>query len=316
MSAGVPPSEPTKLAAAGANLAVDATAAEVVGRFREARIRSILLKGPSVIRWLYAPESTRVSDDVDLLVAPADHAAAERALADLGFSPFPSNVAGGETKHAYCWQRALNPITVDLHVTLPGVGVSDENVWNVLSHQTEHMIVGGLTLETLCRPARAMHVALHAGQHGPGFSRPLADLGRAVEQVPRDVWKEASALATRLGAESLFAAGLALHDEGMDLVSHLGLSQHKTVEVALRSSTGPDLALGFHRLAGTPGLFSKLAFVAQKVVPPAAWMRSVVPLARRGRFGLVAAYVLRPLWLLRRAGPALRAWRRAVKDAR
>jgi hypothetical protein len=316
MSADVPPTQRTTLAAVGVNLAVDATAAEAIGAFRDAGIRSVLLKGPSTGRWLYPSESTRVSVDVDLLVAPADRGRAEGVLARLGFSPFPTNPAGVEVKHAHCWHRELNPITVDLHLTLPGVGVSDDTAWSVLSNETEQLVVGGFPVEVLGQAARAMHVALHAAQHGSGFAGPVADLERALEQLPLDVWKDASALAVQLRAESLFAAGLGLHERGREVLPHLGLSGRKTVEVALRVSTPPDLALGFHRLAGTPGLSAKLAFVARKIAPPAAWMRSVVPLARRGRLGLAAAYIVRPLWLLRRAGPAFRAWRRAVREAR
>jgi hypothetical protein len=249
-------------------------------------------------------------------VAPADRVGAETVLSGLGFSAFPSSDLGNEIKHAHCWQRELNPISVDLHVTLPGVGVSDDLAWSVLTNETEQLVVGGLTVETLSEAARAMHVALHAAQHGPDFSGPAADLERAVAQIPVHVWKEAAELAVQLKAESLFSAGLGLQERGREILGELALPESRTVEAALRSTSPPDLALGFHRLAGTPGLRAKLAFVVRKIVPPPAWMRAVVPLARRGRLGLAAAYLLRPLWLLRRAGPAFRAWRRAVREAR
>ena len=232
MSAGASPIRRTTLAAAGANLAVDATAAEVISRLRDAGIRSILLKGPSIGRWLYPPESTRVSVDVDLLVAPVDRGEAERVLASLGFRAFPTNVAGREIKHAYCWQRDLNPITVDLHLTLAGIGASDEDAWRFLSKETEQLLVGGLTVEVLSQAGRAMHVALHAAQHGSGFIGPVTDLERAVEQVPLDVWRKASALAIRLDGASLFVAGLSLLEGGRQILSSLGLSEPKTVEVA------------------------------------------------------------------------------------
>jgi hypothetical protein len=316
MSENVSPGRRSALIAAGAGLAVEATTAEVAGALRRAGIRTILLKGPSFARWLYGPESTRLSVDVDLLVAPADRAAAEAVLSRLGFSPFPTNVAGGEVKHAYCWERGLDAITVDLHLTLPSVGVSSEDAWRVLSADTERLMVGGIPVEVLSPAARAMHAALHAAQHGPGFSGPLTDLQRALERLPPDVWHEAATLALRLEADSLFAAGLGLLDPGRSVLARLGLSERRTVEVALRVTTPPDLALGFHRLAATPGLGPKLSFIARKIVPPPAWMRSCVPLAGRGRLGLAAAYIARPIWLLRRARAGFRAWRRAVRAAR
>lgn len=305
-----------RLLKAGADLAVEATAAEIVQSLRKAGIRSVLLKGPSLARWLYDPESTRTAVDVDLLVAVADRSAAEAVLADLGYSPFPSNVAGNETKPARHWDRDLNTISVDLHLTLPGVGVSNEAAWTVLSQDTEELVVGGVSVEVLAPAARAMHVALHAAQHGPGFKGPLTDLERALDQLAPQVWDKAGALAVRLEAEPMFAAGLGLLDDGRRILARLGVADDKTVEAVLRATTPPDLSLGFHQLASTPGMRPKLAFIIRKVVPPPAWMRSCIPLARRGRLGLAGAYLLRPVWLLKRAGPGYRAWRRAVRNAR
>jgi hypothetical protein len=163
--------------------------------------------------------------------------------------------------------------------------------------------------------ARAMHVGIHAGQHGPGFAGPMADLERALEQLPLEVWERATALARRLEAVPMFAAGLSLQPKGKLILDQLGVAEGKTVEVSLRASTPPDLSLGFHRLASRPGLRPKIAFAARKLVPPPAWMRSCVPVARRGRLGLLAAYLWRPIWLLQRAGPGFRAWRRARREA-
>jgi hypothetical protein len=316
MTEGRVPDRHSRLVAAGAEVAVEATAAEVVGALQSAGIRAILLKGPSTARWLYDRESTRISIDVDLLIGPADRAAAEAVLARLGFTPFPSNVAGEEVSHAYTWDRGADGIGVDLHLNLPGVGVSSEDAWPILSRDTEKPVVGGLAVEVLPPAGRAMHVALHAAQHGPGFEQPIADLERALDLLPPETWEEAAALALRLEADPLFAAGLDLLEGGRVVLARLNLPERRTVEATLRATTPPDLSLGFHRLAGTAGWRPKLAFVARKVVPPRAWMRSCVPLARRGRLGLAAAYVLRPMSLLRRAGPGFRAWRRAIRKAR
>jgi hypothetical protein len=316
MSKNVVSTRRTRLVMEAADLAIEATAAEAVEALHSAGIRTIVLKGPALAHWLYDSQSTRLAADVDLLIAVADRSAAETVLAELGYRAFPSNVAGGEIKHAHHWDRELNPISVDLHLTLPGVAVSNENAWCVLSQDTEQLVVGGTEVEVLAPAARAMHIALHAAQHGPGFEGPMEDLERALDQLPPEIWDEAAALARRLDAESMFAAGLGLRDHGREILARLGLSDQKTVEAALRATTPPDLALGFHQLASAPGLRPKLAFVARKIVPPAAWMRRWVPLAKRGRLGLATAYLIRPLWLLRRAGPGFRAWRRAVKDTR
>ena len=58
-----------ELIAAGIGLALEAMAVEVTTAFARSGIASILLKGPSVIRWLYPATTDRYSVDVDLLVA-------------------------------------------------------------------------------------------------------------------------------------------------------------------------------------------------------------------------------------------------------
>lgn len=316
MTEDLAPGRRTSLLAVAAELVVETTAAEVVDALERDGVRSILLKGPSFARWLYGPNATRPSVDVDLLISPGDRAAAEGTVTRLGFAPFPSNVpAEDERRHAYCWDRDAGLIGVDLHFTLPGVAVSDEDAWCALTGATERLTVGGREIEVLAPASRALHVAIHAAQHGPGFEGPMADLERALEQIRPELWEEAAALARRLEAVPMFAAGLGLQPKGRWIARGLRVDDERTVEAALRASTPPDLALGFERLASRPGLWPKVEFAIRKLVPPRAWMLSCVPLARRGRLGLVAAYLWRPLWLLRRVGPALRAWRRARRQA-
>jgi hypothetical protein len=87
-------------------------------------------------------------------------------------------------------------------------------------------------------------------------------------------------------------------------------------EVALRAGTPPPVALGLQRLARTRGIRNKLSLLIAELVPSASFMRARFPLARRGRFGLTAAYLWRPFWLVGHVGPAIDAWRRARRDTR
>jgi hypothetical protein len=176
-------------------------------------------------------------------------------------------------------------------------------------------MVGGLEVEVLGPAARAMHVALHAAQHGVGRSQGVEDLARALDGLPLALWRSAAELAERLDATAAFAAGLRMLPPGEELRDRLGLPEGTTVEVALRARTAPDLSLGLHRLAATPGLPHKIAFVVRKLVPPPGWMRAWLPLARRGRLGLAAAYAWRPFWLLWRAPAAVLALRKARRES-
>src|SRR3954468_19053260 len=74
--------DPVRVAAD--NLRVDAATAEVARALDAAAIPHILLKGPSVARWLY-PEGGRGYSDSDLLVSPSSVQAAEAVLESMGF---------------------------------------------------------------------------------------------------------------------------------------------------------------------------------------------------------------------------------------
>lgn len=84
-------------------LAVDRVTAEVVPALAAVGIRPILLKGPSIARWLY-PSGGRSYGDTDLLVPPADFARAgsvlerpgPKVLREQRFSPPVRQVAADE----------------------------------------------------------------------------------------------------------------------------------------------------------------------------------------------------------------------------
>lgn len=116
-------------------LLVNKVMAEVVDAFDANGISSILLKGPSIARWLY-PEGGRTYVDSDLLVPDSQFAQAEALLALLGFasafegwSSFEQPVDPQAWTFARAGPDGRTPGTVDLHHTLWGVPVPDEDVW-------------------------------------------------------------------------------------------------------------------------------------------------------------------------------------------
>ena len=173
-------------------LALDAGTVEVLRAFEQAGVEALLLKGPSIARWLYAEGEPRTYIDCDLLVAPTDVLAAEEVLASLSFTrQFDDReMPSWWREHASAWSRGGDGLTVDLHRTLPGVGVDAEGVWRALSAETDVVLVARHPVPTLSLPGRALHVALHAAQHGPGWARPIADLERALAAADDDLWLE------------------------------------------------------------------------------------------------------------------------------
>lgn len=299
------PNDRTALAAAR-RLTLDATAARVVGALAAAGVRSILLKGPTLSE-LYG--GSRYYSDVDVLVAPTSAASAEDVLEGLGFE------LRHDDPHSRVWSRA--GLDVDLHTTLIGAHVDATRIWEVLSGETETLTLGGSDVEGLNRGGRALHVTLHAAQHGMEETKPREDLRRALGLYSDDTWGDAARLAGELDARAAFWNGLAMEAAGRDLQHRLELTRGSTrTETELRASTPPPTAVGLLRLADTPGIGAKASLVWREAFPSAAFLRNWSPLARRGPGGLALAYVWRPLWILIRLGPALVAITRARRAAR
>jgi Uncharacterised nucleotidyltransferase len=282
--------------------------AEVFAALHAAGVPAIVLKGASVARWLY-DDTPRYSSDVDLVVAPASLEAAEAVLRSLAFQPSHGD------EHARDWARERDGMVVDLHETIVGVHVDPEVLWAELTSESERMELAGEEIAVLNPPARALHLALHAAQHGVGVSTALEDLERALARLAAERWGEAAGLAERLRAVPAFAAGLRLVPAGRAVADRLGLPVEISPEIALRTRTPPPVALGLYELATAQGFRAKARLLARELAPPAAFMRGRFGFART-RAGLVAAYAWRPLWLAWHAAPALRAWQRARHESR
>jgi hypothetical protein len=294
----VEPSAPARsdpLAVAASNLVLDAATARLVRALGAEGVPSVLLRGPALARWLYDDEMSRPYADVDLLV-PDDHfLEAQRVLFGLDFteSVLEARFERGRPAHAETWSRRADGVGVDLHRTLIGIRASPAIFWATIASGAERMTVGGEAVSVPSTAARALLVALHAAQHGPGWDRPREDLSRALQRLPPDMWRQAAVLAEQLEATAAFAAGLRLLPTGESLAAILGLPIGHGVDRDLAGSESFHVAQGIKWMLETPGLARKGAFIAHKVAPPPATMRLRSSLARRGRVGLGVAYAWR-----------------------
>jgi hypothetical protein len=109
---------------------------------------------------------------------------------------------------------------------------------------------------------------------------------------------------------------LRLSENGNALADDLGLERPLSVEVWLKTHPTSYGAWVLDRFHQTSSLRGRFKIFLQVVAPPPSVMTMFFPLARRGRRGLVAAYMLRPLRLIANAGPAARDWLRARRALR
>ncbi len=297
---------------AARSLLLEWEAGIAVDRLRSAGVTPILLKGPAIARWLYDEGEVRPFCDVDLLVSPSQFPAAMETLARGGYS---HRLAGAAAAEMGPKERELfgpGGVCIDLHAGLLGVTADAQRSWDVLVRRTvAFRLRGGVDVQVLDPPARAMHLALHAAQNGPVDEKAVSDLDRGLKRLDRADWVDAAKLAEHLGAIEAFSAGLRLVPEGNTLAAELSLPTRMTVELVLRTQSARQDAIFFERFGQTRGLRGKAALVARKVFPTTVLLRANSSVARRGPLGLVFVRLYRPVSIAVRLGPAFRTWYRA-----
>lgn len=306
---------PPHVVAAATILRIDLATVEAVALLEERGIRAILLKGPTFARWLYDDPNERRYTDADLLVSPDDLDSARAALAERGFTA-PFKGAGHERIHyAEPWIRSEDGAEIDLHHRLPGMADSP-TAWRVLSARTETTTLRGHRVAMLDEPARALHVALHAAQHGTGRTPSLRDLEQALARLGDETWRAAAELARATGAGAAFASGLELAAGGTELLERIGLARRgdsawELAQILRDEEPGEALVQGLVRLRSVRGPRAKATLLLYKAFPPRAALAMWSPLARRGPLGVLVARLWRPVWLLLRSPGAVLRYRRA-----
>jgi hypothetical protein len=296
-------------------LALDQAAATAADRLRVARIPTLLLKGPSFSRWLYSEEAARSYVDIDLLVPFNLAEAAESELTRAGFIRSGHESIPGDRPRYAVSLRSPQGEWIDLHRSLIGVG-QPKNLFAALAEGAQPFEVGGGIIDVPPPAGRALVLALHAAKEASRSEKVVADLARAIEVVPDEVWAAAGTLAQAVDATEAFAAGLRRDPAGREIASRLALPDELTTDVSLRSTKPPPLAVGLDYVLDAHGIGGRLLFGIRKAFPPPSFMRAWRPIARHGALGLVAAYVYRPFWLIVKTVPAARAVRRARRTAR
>jgi hypothetical protein len=298
-------------------LRIDACTAEIVTAMRSEGIEPILLKGPVIVRWLYADDpAARVYGDIDLLVSPADLERARALLVRSGFAVAEHPLISGDGHHARSYVREADGAAVDLHHTLHGMQtVERAAVWAMASSHVESIDVAGTTLNGPDAALRTLNVALHPEPEDHPASRSWRDLERALERVGEEDWRAAAAIARELGIEAELAARLCRSVAGAALATRLGIetSEPSRYELlgAVSDGRAPRAVISIDNLRARSGAAARLRYAAAKLVPPAEQLRRESALARRGAAGLAAARIARAARVAAQLPSALLAYRRA-----
>lgn len=311
-------------ATAASTFRLDVKGAEIRQAFNAAGIRTVLLKGPALGYLLYPTSGSRSYSDVDLLVDPAALEGAEKILAALGFRRFDEESPGRQTdaaigravgaqgaSHAAAWLREQDSFFIDLHDSLPQIGVPANLAWRRITQHLDLLTVAGVPAEILDRPASALLVALHAAHHGPNSDGASSDLERAVEVFDLGCWQAARDLAVALRADSPMGVGLGLTDAGRAIAGQLSLSTEPSPASRLLWAGAPWSASVVDSLIRQRDPRAAAALAARILWPTPVALRRGSALARRGCRGLMMAYVLRSFQLALKLPAAFRTRRRA-----
>jgi hypothetical protein len=242
------------------SMAADRATGELARAFREAGVKWLLLKGPSVRSLLYPDTASRPYVDVDVLVAPGDLPTAEALLQALGYEPAPYSTRQ-EVEHDSPWRRPGGS-TVDLHRGFTHVPAPGSATWTALSRDTRQIEVAGEAIQAASEGPMALLIALHALGDAPAKGKAFGDLERACESFELDVWNDAREIAYELRAERNLAVALALTPKGKPIATRMGLPQLSRWEARFRTGSRAAMAALVDRILrerGAKGLFTGLA---------------------------------------------------------
>ena len=270
---------------------------------------AILLKGASFASALYDPEEApRLSVDIDLLVPIG---ALEVVASVLGARGYTASASRSPGDHATTWRREGLP-DVDVHDTLGGLRAPPERVWEALRKHRRPLQVAGSSVSTLDLPALALHVAVHANQHGRAGGRTITDLERALVRIEEGDWRLAYQLAGELEGLDAFASGLRLIAPGRELAERLNVPPVGSAVAAVRAESASAAAGLLANVSDARGLAGRLRWVRWAIAPPRAVMRDWYP-----DQPLAIVYLIRrPLRIIVRSPRAIRELRLARRAER
>lgn len=291
--------DPSDLRVVAHRLRVDGWTAEAVRALRAGGVRSVLLKGPTISRWLYPGDATaRSYGDADLLVRSQDRARARAILEDLGYTQDGDPLLLADEPHARAFRRGSDHAAVDLHTSFHGLQrVPADDVWRVIATGTDLVQVGGLEVEVPAEHVRAMLLALHISPKNQEGNRAWQDLLDGIRLLEEDVWRAAAAVARELRVDDEVGYRLALPVNGRELAERLGLPTTETASYAesrlTETGSSPPGAGSLLRLGDLHGLRARGRYVRDKLLPPPDVLRDRLPRAT----ALIGERTARLLWV-------------------
>ena len=161
---------------------------EIVEKFLEKGIEAIVLKGVALAAAVYESPGLRMTDDLDLLVSPADLAAGAGVFGALGFKQAASSRLPPDLHHLPAFHKE-DRLQVELHWDIvpssaPGT-IAPEKLWE----RSRPIKIGTADTRMLGPEHLLLHAALHAawGHTFSGMLFQLCDIRAVASRFAREI---------------------------------------------------------------------------------------------------------------------------------
>ena len=196
------------------NLRLSHELLRLLGRFNEAGIPVIPLKGLYLADLLYNDSALRPTSDLDLLVKVQDFDRSQRVLEEAGCAKLADEEQGAEYHVSYVTTDGrAGQVLIELHRDLGEshvAGLDIEAIWRAAAPITW----GNRTIWAMALPDLFLYTCLHAVQDGLASIRSLLDITLLLERYGRDLpWQELAQRVKQARIETPISLSLLLSRE-------------------------------------------------------------------------------------------------------
>jgi hypothetical protein len=196
------------------NLRLSHELLRLLGRFNEAGIPVIPLKGLYLADLLYNDSALRPTSDLDLLVKVQDFDRSQRVLEEAGCAKLADEEQGAEYHVSYVTTDGrAGQVLIELHRDLGEshvAGLDIEAIWRAAAPITW----GNRTIWAMALPDLFLYTCLHAVKDGLASIRSLLDITLLLERYGRDLpWQELAQRVKQARIETPISLSLLLSRE-------------------------------------------------------------------------------------------------------